>query len=481
MEKKKTGTYTILNQASVFLFFILLYLFFNPILRKIGLGEFLPALTTLRYGIGALCWLTLAWLVNRILDIWFFRKIIGKGNEAHVPKLLKNVVTFAVYLLALIGIVSFLLKESVTGILATTSVLGIVLGLALQSLIQDFFAGIILNIDQPFKIGDYIEVESGEVGVVMDINWRSTRIQTVLDECILAIPNHKIFSSKIKNFSEPYPYYWQGIEICINHSVHPERAIRILRAAVLSAEGIMSLPAPSVRMKDVTSQGIVYMVGYYPPNRGRFVTCRDAILQCIYNHLYHAGISFSIQKQEIYTSPLVERLEELQVDKYRMMKRIDLFQVLTPDEQLHLGDGMHKVKAAEGESIIRQGESDNSMFILVEGLLSVYIKKEEAEQRVARIYPGHFFGEMSLLTGEKRVATIKADVDAVLYELPLQAMEPVMKNRPELADEIAKVIASRKHDTMNQWQRERSKIDTKKESNEEELLKKIKKFFVGIW
>jgi len=234
-------------------------------------------------------------------------------------------------------------------------------------------------------------------------------------------------------------------------------------------------------MKEVTPQGIVYMVGYYPPNRGKFVMCRDEILKCIYNHLYHAGITFSIEKQEIYTSPLAERLEELHVDKYQVIKRIDLFQVLTPEEQKLVADGMKKVQANEGENIICQGDEDNSMFILVEGLLSVYIKEGDVEQMVAHIYPGHFFGEMSLFTGEKRVATVKSNVDAVLYELPLQAMEPIMKNRPELADKIAKVIASRKSDTMNQWQRKRSKMETQKRRTEEELLKKIKKFFIDIW
>jgi len=482
MDNNKTKKkYGILKLAITFFIFLLLYILFNPILKKIGLESLLKTLTYVRYGIGALCWLTFAGLANRILNVWLFQRVIGKNDDAHVPKLLKNVVTFIVYLLALVAIISFLLKESLTGILATTSVLGIVLGLALQSLIQDFFAGIVLNIDQPFKIGDYIEVESGEVGVVIDANWRSTRIQTVLDECILAIPNHKIFSSNIKNFSEPYPYYWQGIEICINHSVHPDRAIRILTAAAYSAEGVMNLPAPSVRMKEVNPQGIVYLVGYYPPNRGKFVVCRDAILKCIYNHLYHAGITFSINKQEIYTLPLAERQEELQVDKYRVIKRIDLFQVLTSEEQRQVADGMKKVQANEGEKIICQGDEGNSMFILVEGLLSVYIKEGEVEQMVAHLYPGHFFGEMSLFTGEKRAATIKSNIDTMLYELPLQAMEPIIKNRPELTDKIAKVVASRKNVTMNQWQRKRSEMEKQKGVVEEELLEKIRKFFIGIW
>ena len=100
----------------------------------------------------------------------------------------------------------------------------------------------------------------------------------------------------------------------------------------------------------------------------------------------------------------------------------------------------------EGAVLIKCGETGDSMFILCEGLLDVRValKEGQAESRVAMLQAGMFFGEMSVLTGEPRSATIIAATDALVFEISKDDIAALIRNRPELAETIAQAVTTRK-------------------------------------
>ncbi len=466
-----------LARLAVFAVFLATFFFAASLARMAGLPGDGGSVIYIRRIAGSLTVLALAAFLSRVAGGCLASRDRDEGGK-RLPNLMGNVVSAVLYLLAIVVIAAFLFQKSLAGILATTSVLGIVLGFALQSLIQDFFAGVILNIDRPFSIGDYIQIDDDDPGVVVDVNWRSTRIRTVRDECLAAVPNHRIFSSRIKNFSRPERHYWCGVEVCVDHLENPERVKRVLLAAAATACEGLGVPPPSVRLKEVTDTGAVYLVGYYPPDRGAFAATRDAVLSQIHRHMRQAGVAFAIPKQAHYSADLSRRDDEHGIDLAGLLARTELFASLSPEELRILARGMKRLPLSAGETIIRQGEEGDSMFVLVEGLLGVYVEKDGDEHRVARITPGGFFGEMSLLTGERRAATIRASSDSVLYELPHEVMGDVMARNPELADLLAGAIESRRIEADHQWQKKRA--DLARQSGREEhrdLLSRIKAFF----
>ncbi len=122
------------------------------------------------------------------------------------------------------------------------------------------------------------------------------------------------------------------------------------------------------------------------------------------------------------------------------------------------------------------------MFILVEGLLDVYIQNQGNAIKVAQLVPGQFFGEMSLLTGAIRSATIMASTDAVVYEITSANMTALFRRRPELLETISRVVASRKlHNSEALSKATSEEIERQTLDEAAKIMFRIKSFFKGVF
>jgi small-conductance mechanosensitive channel len=140
-------------------------------------------------------------IISRILTVLINRWLKVQKKFEKTPKLINKILTAIIYLVALLTILDFLNIE-VTPLIATLGLGGLAIGLALQTTLINFFAGIYIISDKPIGVGDYIELEGNISGFVEDIGWRSTKIKTILN-CIIIVPNSKISESIIKNYSLP--------------------------------------------------------------------------------------------------------------------------------------------------------------------------------------------------------------------------------------------------------------------------------------
>ena len=269
---------------------------------------------------------------------------------------------------------------------------------------------------------------------------------------MVVVPNSVMGQTIVTNFMTPDPKSRQEIYFTLDFSVPSERALRVLTAAaraVCGEGGPLESPGPKVRINEVSSVGVEYRVRYWvipsqiSPNRARHV-----VVTSVLSHLKSAGLMLAYPKRDLFTAEMPSRQLDAssEEDLRALVGRIELFEHLEDDELALLTATIARRTYEAGDMLIKRGAGGDSMFILVEGLVYVYadVAGDGQELKVAQIVPGQFFGEMSLLTGEARSATITAASDAVAYEIGKDAMATLLQRRPELAEVMSGIIAERK-------------------------------------
>jgi branched-chain amino acid transport system substrate-binding protein len=228
-----------------------------------------------------------------------------------VPTLLRYSVAAVVYVLAFFGVVAFVYDYRLTGLLATSGVLAMIIGLAVQLNITNIFAGVALNLERPFRVGDWIMIhgrtpdpEHGIIGMVVDINWRTTRLKTADDTEIL-IPNGVISEKTITNFMAPGEMSRFELYFSVDQSVPPETVIPVILGALASVTGAekkgpVADPAPTARIHRATENGVEYVVRYrLVPREVSPHKARHTINEAVIRSLREAGIELATPPRRI--------------------------------------------------------------------------------------------------------------------------------------------------------------------------------------
>ena len=224
-----------------------------------------------------------------------------------------------------------------------------------------------------------------------------------------------------------------------------ERAKRILLSAMLCADGVLPTPRPDVVVEAVTPNGISYVARYWMNDFGRVLLVRDAVLTAVLGNLARAGIEPARPKQEI------RRRQPGPPDggslRRGLLRQLELFDAFDDKEVDALAQAMRQFHIPAGTAAVRQGDAGESLFVIAEGVFDVQAAAPtptdtEDGQRpgvvhLTRLRPGDLFGEMSLLTGQPRSASVVACTDAVVFELARSHLDPVLRRRPELAERLA--------------------------------------------
>jgi len=463
-------------------------LYWDSLIAEISGDVISQTIKIAKYSIATISWLSVAWVATRLIDVVIWDGLVAPRLGGKVPRLLKDVVAAIIFMIAVTGIIGGVFNLPVSGIWATSGVVGLVVGLAVQSMISDVFSGIAINIDRPFKIGDWIRLNlrgiPAMIGCVEEVNWRSTRLRTT-DGVRHIVPNNLISQIIVTNLCEPHLRSRFELLFTLDFEVPPERALRILNAGVKAAKGPLSDPAPKARVNGITEWGVEYKVRYwllpaeFSPNKGR-----NAVCSSILEHLHHAGVTLAYQKQDLYVAEMPNRQLTLETDQKALIRRIDIFKSLEENEVDALSQRITQHQFEAGKSIVKKDDPGESMYIVVEGLLFVYADlngEGTTTTRVGKLIPGDFFGEMSLLTGEPRSATVEAATDTVVYEITRSDIEDLLAERPNIATRITQVVAQRQmsnlktRDNLNNSDHQE---ETKNFANQ--LLGKMRGFFKGL-
>lgn len=247
---------------------------------------------------GTLWWLVAAWLFTTILETTIRRTIFPGTGLPRTRKLFSDLFSALVYLLAVFCIATFVFGQPLTGLIATSGVLAIVLGLALQSTLNDVFSGLALNIELPFRAGDWITVTGEPEGQVIEINWRATRIQCRSGD-IMIIPNSVMTKTCVTNHYPASRGHVSTIRLELDDKVDPKTVLQTLEAAAISSSSLKEQTQPKAVVRRYGASGIIYELYFTIEDFALAVWHESQMLQTVWAALDKAGIHGPAPRQEI--------------------------------------------------------------------------------------------------------------------------------------------------------------------------------------
>jgi len=399
----------------------------------------------LRGNVGALLILLSTGVVVALLDRYLWEYYFGRRRQVVIPKLLRDTVAMLLFLVALLLVLSigYHAETQLKGLLAGSGVAAIILGFAAQNLLSSLVAGMSLQIQRPYKVGDWLKV--GETyGEVTEIRWGATRLRTN-DAIFLHIPNNEIIKQTITNLSYLSPVHAMRLRVGVDYGVPPNRVKDALLRATTQANGVLAEPPPKIYLRDFGDSSILYEIKFNMTSHAFYNDICDAIRTNIWYEFRRRKINipFPIRTLQLERKP-ASPTQDLQLKAREILRQEPLFACLG-DEQIEglikNADGNH---FGRGEAVIEEASDGDSMFILLRGTAQVTVQKNGALVRVGALREGDCFGEMSLLTGEKRTATVRAEKDCEVLEISKAVMGELLRASPQCLDQLSALLAQRK-------------------------------------
>ncbi len=383
-----------------------------------------------------------AFVVVGLVRHYFFDLFLQRGAGAQVPKFLSEFVSIAIIIAALLTVIKVIYHTDVPGVLAGAGILGIVLGLALQDTLGNIFSGFAIYFGGQFKAGDWLQVDDRHAQIV-EINWRSTRLRTTDDIC-LDIPNSNITKQTIINFNYPTSIHGIRLDIGLEYDAPPHVVKKVLIQAALDCPLVLRNPAPDVYLTAFADWSVNYQLRFWLADHVHLNPANSQIRMNLWYALRRNKIKipYPIQ-QEMW----LDKPEPHTEDRNRIRASISnaVFAPALSSEQLDgLVENAKIVLFGEGETIVRQDAPAGPMYVLINGHAGVSLNAQGSIRSVANLGPGSCIGEMSILTGEARIATVTALEDILAVEVEKNTIVNLVASNPELLDALGELLAQRR-------------------------------------
>ncbi|MBN2364321.1 mechanosensitive ion channel [candidate division WOR-3 bacterium] len=420
-----------------------------------------------------------SYLLADLADFFLSGQTHYKGQSARIiPGVLRNIIKFVLVVIFVLLILHFHFKMELKGISVTSAVLAGVLGFALQETLGNLLSGIALNMESPFKHGDWIKVGEEE-GWVIDITWRSTTIHTRQDD-LITIPNSKVSSEKIINFSRPQRNKAVEINVGVSYENSPEKVKNIIIQCALESKLAKKEPRPLCWLTNYGDSSINYKLKFWIKDYAEIHQAQDEVMTKIWYSFKRNSIDIpfpirQIKNYESHAASVEIRIQET----VETLKRIAIFEPLESEDIMLLAKNSPRVSYGQGDIIIRQEDEGDSMFIITKGEVVVEKKGEDGSHKfVAKLGPLDFVGEMSLLTGERRSATVKAFTEVEVILINKNAFKQILVANPKIAFSLSEKLLGRKKELERLGDPKYSELDSVHDEKEKtSILMKIQGFF----
>jgi small-conductance mechanosensitive channel len=379
----------------------------------------------------------LALFAVRGIDLIAFDLVSSRRGKIAAPVLLREVISIALYAIAFGSAMTFIFNKSVTAFLATGTVVAAVLGLALQETLGNLFAGIALHLENSFVPGDVVRT-GDHFGIVEAVRWRGTRLRTFNNNLVI-VPNSMLARERL----EVYPrnnFNARVLQINLDANAAPATVIAVLTQAASHVEGVVQEMPCFARLAGFGDAMLTYEIKYFTSDYSQRDRIDADIRKAVWYALRRNGIALAEQVRAVHRyAPAAQRLQPEPGTIRRRLSRVDILSPISLDVQHKIADAARVHVYSSGETILTHGAQGDSMFIVHDG--SVSVRVDDAE--IARLGPGDFFGEMALLTGERRTADVVALTDVVALEIARDALQPVLHEVPDLATSISAKVVER--------------------------------------
>ena len=416
-------------------------------------------------------------LVVTIVRFIFYigtKAVYRNAAPGEASTLLQTVISVIIYIVAFFLIFQNVYPDLQLAPLFTGStILGIVVGLALQDTLGNLFSGLALQADQPFQVGDVVISPGRGEGVVEMVSWRGVKIRTFQNK-LLVISNSVLGKETIEvapkdNLNAKLVFF----NTLYSHS--PTRTIQYVREAVRQIDNVSIKMRPVVRIRNLGDNGIDFEVKYWLDDYTLQHDTDALIRQRIWYVFQREGIEFAYPTRTIHVEPKPVEVapEDISNAIAEHLNRISIFNPLSDEEIERLANASTSKVYAPGEAIVRAGQTGTSMFVIIRGSVKIQIAENDYQKTVGTLAEDDFFGEMSLLTGEPRTANVVAIVETEVLRIDKNGLKPILEGNPSLVEAISELIEERKRDLNVQKQEEIEDHTSPKKG----ALRKIRKFF----
>lgn len=369
---------------------------------------------------------------------------------------------------------------NLSAIFATSAVLTGVIGFALQETLGNVIGGIALQLESSMAPGDWVSI--GEVsGQVYEMRWRSISVVTRNDDMVV-IPNGVLSKTSFINLSRPVPWHRQWVQFDVHYRHPPNEVQRVVLEALKGVPNVREDPPPDCILFRMEQDHAHYAVRY------RLIDLRSddgtdsEVKKRIWYSLRRSGIEIPYPSRNVFITELSKERADSKVSteharRIDSLKRVAIFAPLDEAHFEHLAQRCRVQVYGAGEIVLRQGAPGDSMYLLREGTVSIRVGVEGIEREVATLSAGELFGEMSLLTGEARTATVIARGDCECYVVDRALFQEVIGGSEVLVKRIAMILAERHAELEGEVAQIGAEAASRRMANHADLYARVKRFF----
>jgi small-conductance mechanosensitive channel len=388
---------------------------------------------------------------------------LEKRRSVAMPIILRQLGGVLVVLIAVASILKWGYGMELTGLIATSGIAAVIVGFAMQDLLANVIAGFSIHMTRAYQVGDWLLLgENGKRAEVREINWRSTRLIDN-DNISYELPNSEVVKNRIVNLNHPGQEHGVRLRVGLDYDTPPALAKEVFLKAAKSAQGVLETPAPVVFTQDFGDSAITYELRFWMRHARLYnITCDEI----------RTALWYELGRRESFVSA--------RENAARILRGGSALSCLTEEEAAGLvSKGRFQVFGAK-EALVTRGELGASMFVILDGGVEVIGKTAEGPRVImAKLSAGDCFGEMSLVTGEPRNATVRAVADVMVLEVRKGDLSPLLEENPELAERLGELLEARRKSWSESLHHaeEAAAPDRSPSSTQRSLVHRIRDFF----
>lgn len=412
-------------------------------------------------------WFFIFFNVFHFADTMFFEQYLRKYKNFEIPQLLRSLIkflvtTFFLFLLVREAVPSLSLKSY----LASLGVMSVIIGLALQSAFSDIFAGIVIAINAPVKVRDWVKIDNYE-GEVVEINWYSTKIRSINHDHII-FPNGKLLQSPLTNYSRPLSRERVDIEIGVSYATRPAQMDAAVKEALVGVKYIDPKTPVEILLKDYGDFAITYIIRVFIEHKRYLANTRDHLYRNIYYVFARHGIEIPFPIRTVYMRP------EPVPEQAPPLPKFDFFSFLDDAAFARFAAIGTTLSFGKGEYLLRQGEEGKGIFVVING--NVEIARDGVV--LVSVGAGAVLGEMSLVKKDPVSADCTMQHEGRVYFVEKRRMFEYLKETPEFMEQLGDMIARRQIENSQKEKshKERETLITKEKKR---IIDQIFKLFEG--
>lgn len=367
---------------------------------------------------------------------------LRQREGAVVSAIFRDVASIIAYFLVIVVVLRTTLDINLASLVATSAVLTVIIGLALQDLLSNLFSGLVLELEAPFSYGDWVRIGSFE-GTVLETGWRTTKLRTRVNE-VVTLPNAMLSKEAIVNYSRPDPLYGDTLHFGAAYEAPPNLVRDTMLAVFANDPDVMRTPATEVRFKNYGDSSIEYNVRYWITDFDELERIRSRLLTNLWYALQRANIRIPFPARDLFVyTGAAQTLAAEAPDLLRLLRAVPLLEPLDDLELARLAPRVRRLTFGRGEMVFREGEKGDSFYVIERGEAEVVLEKGSTTKSLGHLAPGSFFGEMSLLAGDPRSASVRALTDLTLLMIDHGAFRETIAADPALLGPLSEIVAHR--------------------------------------